>query len=90
MIKVGDVLTIKGYDYDKMIPCKREFVLIQVYPFFVLTQHKKAGYRECFSVAELIKNGYVQNFEDVFDEAQLPRHTSHYGDGNKLLKEYHA
>lgn len=90
MISIGDTITIKGYDYDKMMTCKRKFEVLQIFPNFVLCKNKKAKYRECFGIFELIENGYVPNFEDVFDEAQLPRHTSHYGDGNKLLKEYHA
>ena len=90
MIKVGDTLTIRGYDYDKMISCKRPFVVLKIYPNYVLAQHKKAGYKECFGIVELIENGYVPNFQDVYDEAQLPRHTANYGKGNKLLQEYHV
>lgn len=90
MIKVGDTLTISGYDYDKMMSCKREFVVLQIYPYFVLTKHKKAGYRECFGISELIENGYVPNFEDVYDEPQTYGNSTNYEKGNKLMQEYHA
>lgn len=88
MITVGDVITITGYDYDQMRSTKRDFEVLAIYPSFVLTRHKKAGYRECFGAYDLIQNGYIPNFKDVYDEAQLPRHTSGYGEGNKLLQGY--
>lgn len=88
MIKVGDTLTIEGYDYNQMSMTKRKFVVLAIYPFYVLGRHKKAGYRECFGIPELIENGYIPNFEDVKDEARTPRHTANYGPGNKLLIGY--
>ncbi len=88
MITVGSEIVIKGYDYDQMQFTKRRFEVLAIYPHYVLTRHKKAGYRECFGTYELIQNGYIPNFKDVYDEAQLPRHSSSYGEGNKLLQGY--
>ena len=87
MIKVGDVLTIKGYDYDKMCETKRQFVVLDIYPHFVLCKHKKAGYRECFSAFELIENGYIPNFEDVKEKEGYMVNLDRYVSGNKLLDE---
>ena len=89
MIEVGQTITISGYDYDAMKHCKREFVVLQIYPFFAVCRHKKAGYRECFTTYDLIQNGYVPRFKDVYDEPKAPNHVSTYLN-NKLLQAGYA
>ena len=90
MIKAGDVITIRGYDYDLMEKTKKKWKVLQIFQFHVLCENMKAKYRESFSLFDLIENGYILNFKDVKDEAQLQRHTANYGPGSKLLQEYHA
>lgn len=90
MIKVGDVITMWGYDYDLCRRQRKKWKVLQIFPNFVLCENVKAKYRECFGMFDLIENGYIPNFEDVKDEAIQPRHTTNYGASNKLLQEYHA
>lgn len=88
MIKAGDVITIKGYDYDQMCNVKRKFIVLEIYPCFALCQHNRAGYRECFNIFELIQNGYVPNFEDVKENEGYMASLDRYVSGNKLLNGY--
>ena len=87
MISVGNEITITGYDYDEMCKKKRTFTVLAIYPNFVLTRHKKAGYRECFGTYDLIQNGYIPNFEDVKDERGFTNQ-SKYDLSNSLLDGY--
>ena len=87
MITVGSEIVIKGYDYDQMQFKKRRFEVLAIYPHYVLTRHKKAGYRECFGTYELIQNGYIPNFKDVYDERGFSNQ-SKYDSSNSLLNGY--
>ena len=88
MIKVGDVISIFDYDYEEKEKNKKKWRVLEIYPAGVLCEHMKGLYKTFWNTAHLIENGYIPNFEDVYDEAQLPRNSAFYGKGNKLLDVY--
>lgn len=88
MIKIGDTIKMSGYDAEQMQYGKREYVVVEIHRYFVRTKHKKAGYRECFTIWDLVQNGYVPNFENAIETGRPTSHTSQYGTTNKLLLGY--
>ena len=68
MIKVGDIIIIHGYDYGQMKCVDRKFHVLRIFNGFVLCQHIRAKYKECFSWFELSENGYVPEFPDRKDK----------------------
>ena len=64
MIKLGDIITIHGYDYDRMQFTDRKFKVLGILKDFVLCEHEKAKYKECFSYMELSENGYLPGMPD--------------------------
>lgn len=87
MIKVGDVITMWGYDYDLLQKAKKKWKVLQILPDFVLCENVKAKYRECFGMFDLIENGYIPNFEDVKENEGYMVNLDRYANGNKLLNE---
>ena len=84
MIKVGDILTIKGYDYDQMRCRKKKWKVIGIYPHGVLCEHIKGIYKTFWNTAHLIENGYIPNFKDVSEKC-TNINFERYSKTNKLL-----
>lgn len=64
MIKVGDIITIHGYDYDQMQFTDRKFKILDVMKDFILCEHVREKYKECFSYIDLVGNGYLPGIPD--------------------------
>lgn len=88
MIKVGDIIRIKDYDYEEQGMTKKKWRVLEVYPYGVLCSHIKGIYKTFWNTAHLIENGYVPNFEDVKVNEGYMASLDRYVNGNKLLNGY--
>ena len=63
-MKIGDIINIprKAKEDEKTFVIERvKYRVLEFYPHFILCQHCKAGYRECFSRFELYEAGVLKS-----------------------------